>query len=485
MSSDSTMVGGTVESLRAYATQHGLTPMESWGRLSITQTTGIDLSSVRRLLEGDNHIEGVAAFGESANVQVVLTEDEPTGEELQQLRDLVATEEERLELLSPATGWIAAEAAVKALTEVTVSYKQQNWCPSVETLNHLLETDWLEVADHLVEGTVVVGAYELSLSCVDHSGPPSILAPVTERPDAGGDEESVWVSFKSLADISAWRQIAIDENREGQELRLALHRDQRTVVEALPATAQGGLELWMWLHATDDANREEALRHVLRLLTANANTLPSGDSTLVLSERHRIALAHENAAEVQRAISEGRTQTRAGLQEARSALSAYTEDTVKIAQATIVAAIGIVAFVARDADALEDWLVWLIMLAAIAGILVVVATRWRRISDITTDILSLRNAFNETNEPLLPELDRTELTTNIDDFKASRRAKLTKLQITFLAVLAISIILAAGSWILSHSDAPGDNGPIVATQEHRPIESELRGPCQDLAIPND
>ena len=441
------------EILEIYADSVGASVSERWGRMEVTHEAPFELERLRGIAE-EVGLVVTGRFGVNYDVEFQLSSDAPSDLDLQALQSIVATESERLLLLNPADGWIAAHNAQSVLTEIEVRYERPNWCRSFDTFNRIVRIDWLQIADSLIDADVVVADTTIPLRYLGGDTSKLILEPACERAAGEGQHWQVWDLMMLLAEAAAWRQIAIDETRSEGQLLVALHRDQSPVIPVDPTHAPGGLALWKWLHATDDGNRDDALRYILRFLTATALKIPNGDSVRTLAEHYRIALSHDKAAEVQRAISEGRTLTIAGMDEARKALSSYIEDTVKTAQAAVIAALGIVALVARNAATLPRWLLGLVTAVAIIGVLTLMLNRWRRIGDLGLTIKSLGEALSQEKAPLLPESERIDLTKGLEDFDVKKKIRSGRRLVSVLGLLAITVILAAGIWIFYQGSDP-------------------------------
>ena len=436
-------------------------PVAKWGRLTIIDQGPFDLDEIQRLAETCD-LTVIARFGSDLDVELLLSGSPPLDSDLSDLQRLVMSEDERLGLLDPADAWVAARVASSVLTEIELRYERTNWCVSIEALISSLESDWHRIADTLVAGDITVGSVTLSLRSVGDAGSHLILEPTEERPTHDVPRQRVWDAIVSIADTVAWQSIATGETRSGDRLLIALHHDQPAVIELDPSRSGAGMELWKWLNATNDPNREAALRHVLRYATVTATELPSGSSTLVLAERYRIALSRDQAAEVERMISESRALTATSIGEAKKTLAAFVEDSAKTAQATVIAAIGTVALAARGVELIPDWLLVMVMAAALIGILVVVAIRWRRLSDLATDIEELEFRLREEQSPLLPESDRNALLQSVKDYRADRRIRNGRISLSILGLIAASIVLATGIWILvgDTGDDPADDSTV-------------------------
>lgn len=456
------MTSTGLQAFQEYAERAQVQTVAQWGRLTILDRGPVNLDEIRHLVETYD-LTVIARFGSDLDVEFPLSTSPPSDAELSDLQRLVMSETERLQLLDPADAWVAARVAYSVLTKIELRYERSNWCVSLEVLSSSLESDWMRVADSLVDGDITVGSVTLSLRSIDRHSPYLILEPVEERPTLDALRREVWDAIISIADAAAWRNIATAETRSGGSLLISLHHDQPAVIELDPSRSIAGLALWKWLIASDDPNRDAALRHVLRLATVASNTLPSGSSVLVLAERYRIALSRDQAAEVERTISESRTRTAAGLGEAKKSLAVYVEDSVKTAQGTVIAAIGVVALAARGIELIPDLLLILVMAAALIGIVAVLVIRWRRLSDLATDIENLKFGLSEEQSPLLPASERDVLLRGVRDYDADRRIRNGRIGISILGILAASIVLATGMWILlRNTDASVDDGTVDA-----------------------
>ena len=467
--------------LAAYAAEVGATLTEMWGRLALIHERPFDLDRLREIVESDDFV-AIGRFGADLDIELHLSPEAPSDLDLQALQSVVATENERRTLLNPADCWAVAESAQSILTEVEVRYRRANWCPSLETFNRLVRTDWMKITDSLVDADITVGTVSVSVRRVNGTTSDLILEPTYDRPSTDEPDRQIWDAITALADVTAWRQIAVDETRYADGMCVALHRDQPPIIPLNPTHASGGLNIWKWLNASDDPNRHEALRHILRLLTATAAQIPNGASTLALAERYRIALSHDKAAEVHRAISEGRTLTNTGLRDARRALSSYTEDAVKTAQGSVVAAVGIVALVARNATALPKWLLGMVTAVAVVGVVTLILNRWRRIGDLGSDVESLEAALSEDKAPLLPEMERAELLKGLKQFDVTREIRTGRVSVVRLGLIAIAVILAAGTWIIAQNDDPALGvANVIAVAGYLRVEGGLSELCETLS----
>lgn len=429
------------DALLELATRNGVQPEIDWGMVRVRLTPPFDLPELRRMAAGDGY-RVIGSFGTSA-IEVELDDQSPPQADLARLADLADTMPAQHEVRASASGWYVAELLLDRLTAVELRYSQPNWCHSVAVFEQLVQSDWLRIADSLQAAPVVIGPTQIDLELVAGTSP-SVLVPL--EPTGDDAHPDSWPCLMAIADSCAWRNIAIDEVRHDSTVLLALHRDQQPIIEVRPDDASGGVQLLDWLRKTDDGNREEALRHVLRFLTASSKHLPDATAARALSERQRIALSREHAAEVHRAISDGQIRTAGALGDIRRELAQFVEDTSKTAQGSVVASIGVVALVARSSDALPGWLVVLVALGAVTGVAVLVVARWQRLGELASDAEALRLELE--HDPLLPTEERAILTRQVTTFDAKRRARGARAEVCVLGAMAVMVIAAATGWLL-------------------------------------
>ena len=407
-------------------------------------------------------------FGPSF-AEVDLDTKSPKSTDVDQLAQLAESHSLEMEVRNSASSWVAARLLQHHLVSISITYLKQNWCLSESRFIELIQTDWMKIADTILPGRVEVGSSEFELIAISDTAP-LILKPTDTQPERDSSAYQVWDGLWSLANAAAWRDIGIAEERIGEVLKLSLHGDHSAVVELSPSKAFGGLELWQWLHETRDGNREEALRYVLRFLTGNSDRLPNGESVRSLAERQRIALSREHAAEVQRAISEGQDRTMTALQNTQEQFSRLVEDTAKTVSATVVAAVGVVALIARSSDALPDCLLVLAGTVTSIVIVAVVMSRWTRINDLSKNVETLQ--YSLESDPLLPNADRDKYLSSVKKFEIDGRACRSKRMICILALLSLTVIVAATLWLLIVSDSSTSKSD---SEPAKPVETSFRG----------
>jgi hypothetical protein len=305
-----------------------------------------------------------------------------------------------------------------------------------------------------------------------------------EGPRPTGEGEAVWDTFMRVADAAAWSNVATAIDRTGAEVRLALHSDQDTSVSLDLSNAAGGFELFNWWTASPDGNRDEALRYVLRFVTASRSTLPEPQAIIRLAQRQLIALTRENAAEVQRAIAEGQRDATDALKSATDALGELVEESTKTANATVLAVLGIIALVARSSDDLPEWLVAAVALSGIAGVWAVVRSRRSRINDQQRVIEELGRRLGD--DPLLPDEEKVAVAKRLTDFDVTSRATRALRTVTWLGGTAAVVVLAAAFWLIFVHKPASDAGsaPPSTTSSApspEPVPSETTVPSTSTA----
>lgn len=224
--------------------------------------------------------------------------------------------------------------------------------------------------------------------------------------------------------------------------------------------------------ATEDANRREALDYVLTLVAAgSSDQLPPAVTVRRLADRQRIALSRDQAAEVQRAIADGQRETADALHRASADFGSLVEETTTTANAAIIAVLGLVVFVAQEADRLPGWLIMLATVAAVVGIALVVASRWSRIGDHQASVNQLAARINA--DPLLPADDRRVASEAIDAFDVNRRSARARLRVTILGAGAAVVAMSASAWLLWGSQASSapdgaPQNPTTSTSQGQP-----------------
>lgn len=443
------------DDLLAIAQKHGCSVVDEWGKSQVTLPGNIDLAVLRDSAR-KSELRLVARLG--GGLEEFQLSDTPLGGGV---ADGVArygrTATDERAIRAAQSGWQLADVLADQLLEIDVAVLKPNWCRTLDVLEDQVRTNFLIVLDRMTSDKVQAGVHSLALS-INEAAETQVRSPRTQRPSEPGDSQRLWDSVGLLGDISAWRAIAAGERREDHDLKLVLIGDTPIETNLEIERSGGGLELLRWTTATSDANRIEALNHVLRFVTATSSELPRAQSVVALAERHRIALSRENAAEVQRAIADGRDQTRNQLSAAHKDLTSYVEDTSKSVQATVIGSIGVVALVARNAGLLPWGLLVLVAVVAIAGLVASVLGRWKRLAEIEQSVQLLRDTLQ--NDPLLPASDRDEYLGRITDFDLKGKTKSARITLVVLTALAVVVICSATGWLV---DTDGSSGSETTT----------------------
>jgi hypothetical protein len=180
-----------------------------------------------------------------------------------------------------------------------------------------------------------------------------------------------------------------------------------------------------------------------------------------LADRQNIALARDRAAEVFRAIAEGQRSTAELLENASESLSKLVEDTTTTASATIAAVIGLVALIVQNRNLLPSWLILIATAVAVAGVIAVVASRWRRIQDQEDAARRMRTRLD--NDPLLPADDRKAMNELIKAAKIDNRASAARWRILALGAAASVVALAAAIWLVASPASSSQSSPPTTT----------------------
>ena len=446
------------ELIEELAAETGIDPVDSWGRSTIV------FDAVDRL---DRIVGATVApeysligwFGE-APTPLLLSEEPPEPRDVGELTPLAANERQEAELLSAATGHEVARQLRDYLVRLEVRFDRHDWIRTTTAFMELTSRDWLSIAREMQSDHVTIGdtQYEMDSVAVANGERIAVRKPREPRPD--GEAGVVWDRLQAIGDASAWLNIAVAIDYI-PELAISLHADYPPDIPIALERVAGGTTLWAWLNATDDPNRVEAVRHVLRMtLAAGQPLLPRARTVLSLAERQRIALARDKAVEVQRAINEGARDLADAIERSAEALRDLVEESSKSAQAMVVAAIGLVALVARNAEALPTWLVGVVSVVAVAGVVVTANSRIRRVNERKSALQQLRDRL--ADDPLLPESEIARARKVLVDFDFDSRASSAVRVVTLLGIASAVIVIAAAVWLVNQDvDAPDD--PPAAT----------------------
>ncbi len=419
---------------------------DSWGGTAVRVGTEIDIAAVLELARSDRFT--VTAFFGDSYLPLVLGAHPPDPNDVSAVARLAPNERIETEVRSASTSLEVAALLGEQTVELEVRFERPAWIRNGTALVTEIDRHWAVVADSLRAGLVQVGDIELELRLVappTAANRPHTLEPVGTPPE--GPAGDIWGLFVRLADAAAWVNLAAVLDRTNDGVRIGLIPEDAPRRLVTPDNSEGGRELFRWATATEDANRQEALRYVMSLVAAAATeVLPSATTLRQLAERQRIALSRERAAEVQRAIADAQRDAAEALRKASADLGELVEDTTKSANASILAVLGLVAFLAREANRLPDWLVIAAALVAIAGIALVVASRWSRIRDQEAAVRQLRDRLR--GDPLLPVGDREAAEAMINDFGLDQRATRARQYVAAVGGGASATLIAAAAWLV-------------------------------------
>ena len=424
------------------AEDHGLALRSRWAVLEVDFPAAFDLAELEALCETSAYDASVE-FGDD-RIELDVTAEPLSEPQVTEVSPLAATEAEARNVRGTSSGWQVAAQLSHLIERTKVSYRRTNWCISVDRLAELVTDDWLSVADRLVEGPVVVGDTEMNLLAATEWAS-QVLVPQLDVSTDSADAAEAAKHFALLADAAAWREIAISEDRRDDGLWLALCQDQPEDIQVCLQDAAGGVDLLRWLGDGSDPNRNEALRHVLRSQTAVARRLPRASDVKTLAERHRFALARDNAAEVYRAVGEGQRRTADTIDEAKQRLSQHVEDTTRVLQGTLVAATGLAALIIRAGSTLPIWLLAVITFAAVSGLWVLGRSRCRSARELEESVSSFGAELKQ--ELLLPEDERHKLAETLARFDAAAHRKRVRNTVMYLGSLAAGVIVATVVWL--------------------------------------
>lgn len=428
------------------ATSRGLAIDDYWGRSSVSIANDPDLGEVAHFNGLDGYIV-VAYFG-SARRPLRLGATEPTQLEIQDLEPLCSNERLRAELVAATSANDVAQLLSGELNEIEIRYESEGWVRTSDALVAAVEHRWTDVADSMPMDVLTIGdvAVPLTLTTpIRHGKAMRVVRPRADAPDQ--TYNVVWSTLAALADAAAWTNLAVDVVRDDGEVRIALHNDQDAVVPVSPRTGGGGAELLCWLAASADGNREEALRFVFRFVSAaSPTTLPDAITVERLAERQRIALSRDQAAEVQRAIAQGHTDTVDALRRSASELASQTSEMTSSTNATVVAALGVIALVARGSNTLPSWLVGFAALAIVGGMVLMIRSRYKLIGDQQRLVCGLVRRLNR--DPLLPADDLAEAQRIVTEFNIDERVTTARRSMISLGLVACSVAVAAAVWVI-------------------------------------
>lgn len=261
-------------------------------------------------------------------------------------------------------------------------------------------------------------------------------------------DDEIAEQLRLLADAEAWRAVAVDTRVEGGQVFLALHRDQSTMIPIHPQEAVGGLELLRWLLG-EGPNREESLRFELRRLTASRrDALPDARTVRLLAEHRRVALSHDNAEAVHRAVADGHREAVRSVRSAATEVSRQIELSARNAAAAVVAVLGLIGLLARAGLASVALVVPVVVVSCVALVLTAQAGL-ARVTDAREQLDGTRERIEK--DRLLPNEDRDQILRQLRQFDFYARATSTQRKVWSLTGLAIVAVIGVAFVVASPS----------------------------------
>ncbi|MDQ3573453.1 MAG: hypothetical protein M3404_00775 [Actinomycetota bacterium] len=451
------MNNGDIGRLLDLAADYDAQVVDQWGRSTTTLHGSMDI----------DELAGVANLPHF-RVQLLLGDDDrplsltgqvPEASEMTDLRLFATNERESAELVAASSPIEVARILADRVEGAFIEYARPGWARTSAAFLEAAQSRWTEVVRDLSAGSALIGGATVQTAPIQSHNTSGGLPVFTIQGATGVPE--VDDTLEVLADAAAWTQLAAASNASSAgEILVALHHDQDPVVKVDLSRVAGGLDLLLWRTRDDDASRDEALRYVLRLVTASSSALPNARTVQRLAERQHIALTRDRAAEVFRAIADGQRATAELLETSSSSFSTLVENTTNNAVATVAGVVGLVALLADKADVLPSWLVLAAAAATVAGVIAVIVTRWRRVDDAKRSSERLLTRLRD--DPLLPADELGALVTAIEAFDFAGRAKTTQVTIVGVGAVACVVGISAAGWLVKEMEA-GDPARTMTT----------------------
>lgn len=437
-----------VQRLDEIARHYDATVVDAWGFTRIRIDRRPDLEDMREAAALPEVVVDLRVGDDEELLR--FSADAPTEADRTSAAKLTSSPTEESSARAALDGFTLVNLIADRVAGAEIRFERRGWARTNQALKRAGGANWSAVAETLSGlKRVEIQGNSFDLQGVVPRGPIPVLAPEPPRP-TNDDAAAAWDSLRAIADAAAWAQIATTIVRDQTTVKVALHPDQDPEIHVAWDKAAGGLDLLRWLRATTDANRVEALRHVLRQATATAGArLPAAKAIRSLAERQRIALARDNAAEVQRAISEGHKDASASLLQATTSIADLIQGMARSANATIVAALGVVALAGRNAATLPLWLVWLVAAGALSGLIVALLSGLRRLDDQALELDRTRDRL--LDDPLLPDRDKEVTRLKLQSLDVNKRVRVAKIMSTALTAFAIAIVIGAAVWLGQHN----------------------------------
>jgi hypothetical protein len=463
--------------LEELAAAHNVAITDTWERSTAIMRDGID---VQRLVDlGRSPGFTARLLFDNEDLPLTLQPGAPDGDQLERLKNLLTNERLQAELSTAKDVLDAEHLLHEYLSGAYVQYEQPAWVRTESAFLEVVERDWVQVARAMADPVLHCGEQNIDLEPLEGPSPPGAL-PVGTLKASQTLPEPLRDALAKLANVSAWTQLAVRLQVEGSAVRAALHQDQDVVVEVEPASSAGAVDLLRWRMSDNQASRDEALRHVLRFVTAGSPRLPSAVAVKTLAERQYIALSRDRAAEVFRAIADAQRSTEDMLETASETLSKLVEDTTTTASATIAAIIGVVALTVKNENLLPSWLILIATVVAVGGVIAVVASRWRRTQDQEDAVARLQKRLED--DPLLPADDQRAMRQLVTEAQLGRRATTARWRIAGLGAAACVVALAAAIWLVAAAPSPSTTTSMTHTAAQPPLpglgHTPVRRPMQ-------
>lgn len=414
---------------------------DSWGESSfsirVDGERGPTISGVLDLLTSGCAIRGVVS---DAGESIRLTDAAPTSEEVE-LAQRYLDDAGTARAVSCDTSHGLLELIEGRIQQWTVSFQRGAWAPDVTSLRQAMGSGWMRVANMIcAEQSVGVGDSRHDVRVAQTGSGTPVLLGLSDSSAPPG----VRTAIGQLASAHAWvwiGEVATDASSRVM-VRLLPEDPIRRVVS--PVTARGGSELFDWLHATEDANRSEAVRaEFRRIIDRETDTeLPDGIRIVQVAERTRIALAADNIAAIEAAISAATRETRDTVEVIARRRFELRRDGVRNMLAVLLAVIGLAALLVRS-PGLPPELIWT---TAVVVSLVLVASGVADERVLQAEIKEaerLREALEDREH--LPQSDRDRLEARLQTVTRRRHRPELGFAVWGSIAATVTVVLVAAA----------------------------------------
>jgi chemotaxis protein histidine kinase CheA len=451
---------GDIARLLGLAARYDAQVIDQWGRSTTTVHGSMDIDELAEVANLPHYRVQLLLGNDDRPLS--LSGDVPDATEMADLQTFAANERERAELAAAHSPIDVARQLADRVEGAFIEYARLGWARTSAAFIQAANHRWAEVVRDLSAGSAMIGEVAVKTALLRPHNRSEGL-PVFTVESATGIPE-VDSTLEVLADAAAWTQLAAGSTASTSgEILLALHHDQDPAVAVDLTRVAGGLDLLLWRAKDNDASRDEALRYVLRLVTASSDALPNAKTVQRLAERQYIALTRDRAAEVFRAIADSQRATADLLETSASSFSTLVENTTNNAVATVAGVVGLVALLADKAHILPSWLVAAAAAATVAGVIAVIVTRWRRVDDAMHSSERLLTRLRD--DPLLPADELAPLVSAVEGFDFASRAKTTQVTIVGVGAVACIVAILAAGWLV---EARGTATTIMTTTTTAP-----------------